>query len=620
MSRNVLLVEPNHKNKYPPMGLMKLSTYHKMRGDNVTFFKGELSGLVLDDIYQSLLRQLYLNDNKIFWEKYKPQICMYIKKGEDSVLDEIPVLNSSIIELLVRYNKYFKRKEYFKPGNRKWDRVCISTLFTFYWDITVTTINFVKKLCKSESDVKVGGIIATVLQCELEKATGIKPISGLLDKPAMLDEDSEIIVDNLPLDYSILEEVDYKYPAADSYFAYTTRGCINRCKFCSVWKLEPKYKNYVSIYKQVGIAGEKFGAKRNLLLLDNNVLASDKFDKVISDIKKAGFARKAKFAPPNLFEVAIRNLSAGYNDRGYIRSIVRQYHDLINSYKPNGEIREVYDLLRERFLLDPYTARKDAIFATYESVRGLFEKFYKRKTSLTCYVDFNQGIDARLVNDENMKKLFEISIRPVRLAFDKWEQHEIYEKAVRTAVKHGHKNLSNYILYNYEDKPVELYKRLKLNVDLSEELGMSIYSFPMKYHPIDDPKFFGNRRYIGAHWNRKFIRAVQAVLNAIKGKIGRGKSFFNEAFGANEKEFEKLLYMPETMIVYRMFFKDKGITDKWWNSLNKLNPPQQRVIKTIIHTNNFSNINSLTGDAEILEVLNYYRINRSNAEKQMQGK
>lgn len=73
---------------------------------------------------------------------------------------------------------------------------------------------------------------------------------------------------------------------------------------------------------------------------------------------------------------------------------------------------------------------------------------------------------------------------------------------------------------------MELYRRLKLNVDLCEELNISIYSFPMKYHPIEDPDYFSNRDYIGEKWNRKFIRTIQAVLNSTKGKVGKGYSFF----------------------------------------------------------------------------------------------
>ena len=50
----VLLVEPNYKNKYPPMGLMKISTYHKMLGDEVRFVKGvdpNVDAAVWDRIY-----------------------------------------------------------------------------------------------------------------------------------------------------------------------------------------------------------------------------------------------------------------------------------------------------------------------------------------------------------------------------------------------------------------------------------------------------------------------------------------------------------------------------------------------------------------------------------------
>ena len=37
----ILLVEPSYRNKYPPLGLMKIASYHKQRGDTVKFVKGE---------------------------------------------------------------------------------------------------------------------------------------------------------------------------------------------------------------------------------------------------------------------------------------------------------------------------------------------------------------------------------------------------------------------------------------------------------------------------------------------------------------------------------------------------------------------------------------------------
>src|SRR5437868_1433002 len=40
--RRILLLEPGYKNKYPPLGLMKLAAYHGPHGkrDHVTFIKG----------------------------------------------------------------------------------------------------------------------------------------------------------------------------------------------------------------------------------------------------------------------------------------------------------------------------------------------------------------------------------------------------------------------------------------------------------------------------------------------------------------------------------------------------------------------------------------------------
>jgi len=52
MPRKILLVEPNYKNKYPPMGLMKIASYYRAIGDDVKFFKGDLNTLVLDDTFE----------------------------------------------------------------------------------------------------------------------------------------------------------------------------------------------------------------------------------------------------------------------------------------------------------------------------------------------------------------------------------------------------------------------------------------------------------------------------------------------------------------------------------------------------------------------------------------
>lgn len=605
--RKILLVEPNYKNKYPPMGLMKIATYYRRLGDDVRFFKGNLKELVLDDTYEALLKQLYANDDSIFWEKHKPLICQYLLKGTQDLLDEIPLSKENILiyELLKYYRKYFRNEEYFLPENRIYDRVGITTLFTFYWDITIDTINFVKKLCKNEHDVMVGGVMASILPDRVEKATGIRPYVGTLSTPGQLDPGNDMVIDTLPLDYSILEEIDYIYPANDGYLAYMTRGCVNHCAFCAVPKLEPEYKDYLPISEQIKYTNEKFGGKKDLLLLDNNVLASCQYDRIIDEIKAAGFTVGSTFVAPNMFEIAVKNLREGYNERGYIKTVVRQYKLLIARY--GQKMQDIYDILDEKNLLQDYTAKKEAIFETYELVKPWFEDYYKRK-GRRRYVDFNQGIDSRLINDANMEKMFEIPVRPVRIAFDHWSLHKKYEEAVRTAVKHGHKNLSNYVLYNFEDTPLELYWRLKLNVDLCEELNVSIYSFPMKYHPIEDPDYFSNRDYIGKHWNRKYIRTIQAVLNSTKGKVGKGKEFFEKAFGKNEEEYEKLLIMPEAMIIYRFYFEGIGMTNRWWLAYSSLTQKQKELILPIIYTNKFDDYENAIHDPDCLNVLSYYRI------------
>ncbi len=635
MNRNVLLIEPNYKNKYPPMGLMKLATYYRLHGDNVRFFKGDLMELALDLICEDLIKHLEIIHPVVFWKKYYPQLKQFLKHGNRSLFEENDSIfvNDTVIDSLNEYRKRFKEQDYFT--HPRFDKIGITTLFTFYWDITIETINFAKKMCKKIEDVMVGGIMASIIPDAVEEATGIKPYTGLLNKPGIIDKKDKTIIDELPLDYSILDEIDYTYPTNNAYFAYMTRGCINRCKFCAVPRLEPEYCDYIGIKKQIEATVKRFGEKRDLMLLDNNVLASKKYKSIIKEIIACGFGKNATYIPANEYEITINNLKDSYNDRAYIKKAVKLYKNLMDKIKDPSVKTELYLKLEEEYCLFEYTATKSAILKLDNYIRPLYDKINNnKKTKLKRIIDFNQGIDSRLINPENVDLLSSINISPLRIAFDHWELRDIYEKSIRLSAKKGIKHLSNYLLYNFEDKPEDLYNRIKLNVDLSVELNVSIYSFPMKYHPIDDPEFFKNRDYIGKYWNRKYIRAIQAVLNSTKGKIGKGKSFFEKAFGKDLDEYKKLLVMPETMIMYRFFFdwlslpKAKKIakkilgdssicdysTSNWWKTYCKcetdLPKSQWNKLLNIIFNNDFKSIKIENYSGLSKKLLSFYVDNR----------
>ena len=611
--RNILLLEPNYKNKYPPIGLMKIATYHKKIGDNVRFYKGDLRKLILEDIYSEVEIKLIKINNSIDWFQKKTYILKYIQTGKKTILDEIckdiKCNKALILENLIYYSRYYRNRKY--KEYPKYDRVCITTLFTFYWKKTIETIEFSKLLVKDKKEIWVGGVMASVLSEEIEKETGIKVYKGLLDKAGILD-DNDYIIDEMPLDYSILDEIDYKYPETNGYYGYMTRGCKRKCPFCAVPTIEPKYKGYISLLDNIQFVSNNFGEQRNLLLLDNNVLASKEFSRIIEEIKEAGFYKGAKYIEPNYLNISIKNLKKGINDRAYTKKIYFLLHKMLNRLK-GDEQQYFYDKLDEFKILKYETTTKANLIRVYPLIKEIYEK-YRNKTPKNRYVDFNQGVDARYLTEEKVKLLSQIPIRPLRIAFDDLIYKKIYIKAIKLSAKYNINFLSNYLLYNYEDKPQDLYNRIRINVDLCEELKIDIYSFPMKYIPIFGEKS-KNREYIGTHWNRKFIRAIQAVLNATKGKIGKGISYFNFAFGENLEEFNKILYMPEAFIIYRLHYEKNGLTEKWWQDFNKLSNNDKKIAYPIIESNQFSNIDIKKYNHQIKKVLSYYLITRDDYEK-----
>ena len=57
------------------------------------------------------------------------------------------------------------------------------------------------------------------------------------------------------------------------------------------------------------------------------------------------------------------------------------------------------------------------------------------------------------------------------------------------------------MLYNFKDSPQDLFERMRLNVDLNEELDIRIFSFPMRYQPVNRPA----RGHVGDKWNSYYL-------------------------------------------------------------------------------------------------------------------
>lgn len=430
----ILLIEPNYKNKYPPLGLMKIAYFHKyIHNDYVRFAKGRL-----------------------------------------------PV----------------------EFDEKKWDRVYVTTLFTFEWEETRKSIEYALSVVKDTGKVYIGGIMATLMPEKFaEHFPTVINNTGLLDRKGTLGLDKEECIDRMPPDYSILDDIKdkYEYPWHDGYFLYMTRGCGMKCQFCAVQTLEPNYVPYISIREQIAKINEVAGEKRDLLLMDNNVLRSVEFDKIIDEIKDLGFKKGATFTNP--------------------------------------------------------------------------------KTGAKCnrYVDFNQGLDAKLLTEHKAKRLGEIALRPARIAFDHIEDESYYKKALELCAKNGIKYLSNYILFNGEDfsgkgsqykadTPEDLFNRMKISMDFCDELNkkygnngrIHIFSFPMKYIPLNDL----DRSYIGTNWNAKYLRAVQRMLIPTQGKGVSSRSFFEADFGRTAEDFLENLAMPEELLGLRGHFVKKKDEDR----------------------------------------------------------
>jgi len=198
-------------------------------------------------------------------------------------------------------------------------------------------------------------------------------------------------------------------------------------------------------------------------------------------------------------------------------------------------------------------------------------------------IDFNQGIDARLLTKKAAKQLASISLSPVRLAFDFDRIESHYRTAVRRLADEGLRHFTTYLMFNFNDTPRSLYRRMKVNLSLSREFGVEITGFPMRFIPINDV----DREYVSPQWTWRYLRGIQCVLLATHGMVSPHRPFFNAAFGRSYDEFLEIVSMPDRYIIQRQKYKDNEAAD-WRKRFRRLSKSSRKELLAILERLNRS--------------------------------
>jgi hypothetical protein len=207
-----------------------------------------------------------------------------------------------------------------------------------------------------------------------------------------------------------------------------------------------------------------------------------------------------------------------------------------------------------------------------------------------------------------LRELATICLKPLRIAFDHLGVRKPYEQAVRYAHEFGLHELSNYMLYNFHDGPADLFERMRLNVTLNEELGVRIWSFPMRYQPTNRP----DRGHIGEKWSRYELRSMQIILQATHGVVSGEPDFFRRAFGDTFADYERILLMPHDMIFNRDWYEHLGGKAEYIQfhaELARLSPARRDELKQLVSSvdpRHFALLPDQIDDDALRSILRFY--------------
>ncbi|OGS40631.1 MAG: hypothetical protein A3K77_05645 [Euryarchaeota archaeon RBG_13_31_8] len=200
--------------------------------------------------------------------------------------------------------------------------------------------------------------------------------------------------------------------------------------------------------------------------------------------------------------------SMGFTSRGCIRKcsfcIVPDKEGMI---KPNCDISDFYD---PRFshivLLD------NNILALPDH----FKTIAKQIMDYNLTVDFNQGLDIRLVNDGNAKILSDLRVEPdYRFAWDNVKDEKQIRKGIKILQDHNIKHCLFYVLVGYNTSESEDLYRLNILKELDQRAYVMRYRTNRFYNDlsawVNQQRFFMSmdfNRFVECRHNRGLLNDI----------------------------------------------------------------------------------------------------------------
>jgi len=173
------------------------------------------------------------------------------------------------------------------------DKILMSCVFTYYSKKVEETIDYYLKMFPNTS-VLVGGVFPSLQPKWFNKHKWNGPFGNRVEIHRYTDDRIEKLIPkwNVAVD----DEDFYKSPSAkvearskyDTIVMYASRGCVNKCGYCAVPKLEGPMNSFPTIKKYLEISKQELPNAKSIVLYDNNFTEHEYFDKIIDELKENG--------------------------------------------------------------------------------------------------------------------------------------------------------------------------------------------------------------------------------------------------------------------------------------------------------------------------------------------